>query len=322
MNNKSVSVSIIVPIYKVEQYLRECIDSILDQTFTDFEVILVDDGSPDNCPHICEEYAKIDSRIKVIHKENGGLSSARNAGLDYVFKNSNCKYISFIDGDDFVANDFLEKLVCAIDGCDMSVCYYFRYAKDKCTKIVGGKHCVDSEQYWYLSLPEASGIVMWNKLYKKDLFSNIRFKEGTIIEDEFIRHYLICQCKKINIIDKALYYYRWNPTSIMHTQSEFVRQQLFLKVLLDRIDYSRKIENGPLLNVSINNFLLTTAMMDSSKRKQVRSEIATFKRYLKTYRNSISIGTHFRYFIWAIHPKFYKLNVKIYNSFLRRRRTS
>lgn len=322
MNNKSVSVSIIVPIYKVEQYLRECINSILNQTYADFEVILVDDGSPDNCPHICEEYAKRDSRVIVIHKKNGGLSSARNAGLDYVFKNSNCKYISFIDGDDFVSVDYLEKLVCAIDGCDMSICYYFRYTKDKCVKIVGGKHCVDSKQYWYLSLPEASGIVMWNKLFKKDLFSNIRFKEGTIIEDEFIRHYLICQCDKINIIDKVLYYYRWNPTSIMHTQSEFVRQQLFLKVLLNRITYSRKIENDPLLNVSINNFLLTTAMMNSLERKQVKGDIIAFKKHVKTYKKNISNGTRFRQFIWAIHPKFYMLNVKIYNSFLRRRGTS
>lgn len=98
-------ISIIVPIYKVERYLKRCVDSILNQTFTDFELILVDDGSPDNCGRICDEYAEKDNRIYVIHKENGGLSDARNAGLDY----ATGQYIIFVDSDDFVEPDLLEK---------------------------------------------------------------------------------------------------------------------------------------------------------------------------------------------------------------------
>ena len=108
-------VSVIVPVYKVELYLRRCVDSILAQTFCDFELILVDDGSPDNCGSICDEYASKDSKIHVIHQKNGGLSAARNAGIDWVFANSDSKYISFIDSDDWVHEKYLELLVKAIE---------------------------------------------------------------------------------------------------------------------------------------------------------------------------------------------------------------
>ena len=107
-------ISVIVPVYKVEPYLRRCVDSILAQTFSDIEVILVDDGSPDGCPAICDEYARLDKRVKVIHQKNGGLSAARNAGLDWVFANSDSQWISFVDSDDWVHPQFLEYLYRAI----------------------------------------------------------------------------------------------------------------------------------------------------------------------------------------------------------------
>ena len=110
-------ISVIVPIYNVEKYLRRCVDSILNQTFSDFELILVDDGSPDNCGKICDEYAVKDRRIVVIHQKNGGLSTARNAGIDWAFVNSNSQYLSFIDRDDWVHPDFLEFLYRAILQC-------------------------------------------------------------------------------------------------------------------------------------------------------------------------------------------------------------
>ena len=103
-------ISVIVPVYKVEPYLRRCVDSILAQTFTDIEVILIDDGSPDGCPAICDEYVQQDNRVKVIHQENRGVSAARNAGLDWVFANSDSQWISFVDSDDWVHPQFLEYL--------------------------------------------------------------------------------------------------------------------------------------------------------------------------------------------------------------------
>lgn len=119
-------ISVIVPVYKVEPYLRRCVDSILSQTFTDFEVILVDDGSPDDCPAICDEYAGKDERVRVIHQENGGLSAARNAGLDWVFANSDSRWISFVDSDDCVHPKFLEYLHRAgvENNVQISICTY------------------------------------------------------------------------------------------------------------------------------------------------------------------------------------------------------
>ena len=111
-------VSVIIPIYKVEKYLRKCIDSVLNQTYQDFEIILVDDCSPDNCPKICDEYAKTDGRIKVIHKENGGVSSARNAGI----KIANGEYLSFIDSDDSVEENFLQILVEGLENNGADLC--------------------------------------------------------------------------------------------------------------------------------------------------------------------------------------------------------
>ena len=115
-------VSIIVPIYNVEKYIKECIDSIINQTYKNLEIILVDDGSPDCCPKICDEYSKKDKRIKVIHKENGGLSSARNAGLDV----AKGEYVSFIDSDDVVDEKFIETLynLCIENNCDISECNF------------------------------------------------------------------------------------------------------------------------------------------------------------------------------------------------------
>ena len=109
--NKMPAISVIVPVYKVEKYIHRCVRSILGQTYADFELILVDDGSPDNCGVICDEYAAKDSRVVVIHQENGGLSAARNAGIDWVFANSDSQWLSFIDSDDWVHPEYLQRLL-------------------------------------------------------------------------------------------------------------------------------------------------------------------------------------------------------------------
>ena len=115
-------ISVIVPVYKVEPYLSRCIDSILAQTFTDFELILINDGSPDNCGKICDEYAQKDNRIHVIHKENGGLSSARNAGIDWAFANSNSQWLTFIDSDDWIHHEYLELLLSGATSTNTDIC--------------------------------------------------------------------------------------------------------------------------------------------------------------------------------------------------------
>ena len=121
-------ISVIVPVYKVEKYIHRCIDSILNQTFRDFELIMVDDGSPDNCGAICDEYAAKDNRVVVIHQENGGLSAARNAGIDWAFTNSNSEWLNFIDSDDWVHPEYLQKLYDAAkcNNVSVSVCGFER----------------------------------------------------------------------------------------------------------------------------------------------------------------------------------------------------
>ena len=210
-------ISVIVPVYKVEPYLQECVDSILNQTFKDFELILVDDGSPDNCPAICDDYAKKDNRVIAIHKENGGLSSARNAGLDYVFAKSNSEYISFVDSDDYVDKIFLEKLYNGIEGCDMCYCNYFSLEDNVILQnlTITKKMIVDNHLIWNVLNNTACLVVAWNKLYKKTIFQNIRYPVGVLQEDEYIIHKVLHTCSNICLIPDSLYYYRKRNNSIV-----------------------------------------------------------------------------------------------------------
>lgn len=216
-------VSIIVPIYKVERYIKKCVHSIICQTYKNIEIILVDDGSPDNCPAICDEFAKTDDRIKVIHKENGGLSSARNAGLDV----ANGEYICFIDSDDYVESMYIEKMYNRItkDKSDIAICEYYRV--DECGNLLPHKIfeknlIIDTDLFWkYLCTTyNVYFVVSWNKLYKSNLWSCTRFKEGKINEDVFVVKDIISKCNRISTLTDQLYYYCIRNGSIMQSFSE------------------------------------------------------------------------------------------------------
>lgn len=211
-------ISVIVPIYKVEKYLEQCIDSILKQTYKNLEIILVDDGSPDNCGKICDNYAEKDNRIKVIHKKNGGLSSARNAGLDI----ATGEYISFIDSDDYVAENFIETLykLCIENNCDISECDFLKFENEVCTNKMDTNIEIHSNYEMQSRLDEyefsVRGVVVWNKLYKKYLYQNMRFPDGKINEDEFTTYKVLYNCQtSICTTNQELYYYRINSNSIM-----------------------------------------------------------------------------------------------------------
>ena len=168
-------ISVIVPVYKVEKYLEKCIESVLKQTYTNLQIILVDDGSPDNCGKICDEYAKKDSRIEVIHKINGGLSDARNVGIN----RANGRYIGFVDSDDYIKEDMYEKLINLIKeyDADISICNLY--------DVIDGKEYVrnkDNGIHEYSRIDILKEILLdkniqsyaWNKLYKKELFDEIK----------------------------------------------------------------------------------------------------------------------------------------------------
>lgn len=221
-------VSVIVPIYKVEKFLRRCIDSILGQTFEDFELILIDDGSPDQCPQICNEYKSHDQRIKVIHKENGGLSSARNAGLDI----AQGKYILFVDSDDYIKSDLLEICVSTLESGNYDA-IRFGYEKidSDCKKTherLPKKHSYsfnnDSERLNYLTdflLPYKIPFTAWSCLFKNEIIkkNNLRFYSERIIysEDTFFSVLYTLYSNNCYALDKALYVYQDNENSLRGT---------------------------------------------------------------------------------------------------------
>lgn len=210
-------ISVIVPIYKVEDYLHRCVDSIINQTYTNLDIILVDDGSPDNCPMICDEYAKKDTRIRVIHKKNGGLSDARNAGLEI----ATGEYIGFVDSDDWIHKDMysilyniMMKKQCDIVECNATKIYdiindkdinfkyrFFNYTKENAIEELISEKTIQQ--------------TVWNKLYKKELIQDIFFEKGKVHEDEFWTYQAINKCNNLIHVDLDLYYYFQRENSIM-----------------------------------------------------------------------------------------------------------
>ena len=212
-------ISVIVPIYNIQNYLKRCVDSIINQTYKNIEIILVDDGSTDNSSIICDGYQALDNRITVIHKTNGGLSSARNAGLDF----AKGDLISFVDGDDYLEPTFLKELKANMDlyKSDVAICNLSKILNKKKTAM---KYSVDSffvtgdnkyqnifNEYKLLT------VVAWNKLYRKKLFDNIRYPEGKIFEDSFIICDLLEKSNKVSYILKPLYNYVSRENSLINT---------------------------------------------------------------------------------------------------------
>ena len=209
-------ISVIVPVYNVEQYLKECIHSILKQTYQNFEMILVDDGSTDRSGEICDEYSLKDERIKVIQKVNGGLSSARNTGIE----EAKGSFFAFIDSDDYIDKVFLEALYHQLmeKDADICECSFFRLKHNKLIpERLFHSETLDNETAVrrLFASPYESFVVTWNKLYKKSLFEKIRFPEGKLQEDEFTTYKLLYQSRKIAYVNQNLYIYRIRENSIM-----------------------------------------------------------------------------------------------------------
>lgn len=236
-------VSIIVPVYKVEPYLSRCIESIIKQTFCDFELILVDDGSPDNCGAICDEYAEKDARIKVIHKSNGGVSSARNVGLDV----AKGEYIAFVDSDDWIHPQMLEILSQALVQANAGFCACkVKIVYDESdSKFIEDIHsifapevcnCADVLKDYFPKFSEKLTTFVYNKLYRRECFDNIRFDcQMGIYEDEMVALELIENAKKVAFVDHELYYYYQSENSLIRSKYNLKRLNTFssLQHLID-----------------------------------------------------------------------------------------
>lgn len=206
----------IVPVYKTEPYLCRCVDSLLIQTFKDFDLVLIDDGSPDGCGKICDEYARQDYRVHVIHQENGGLSAARNAGLDWASANSGSRWISFVDSDDWVHPYYLEWLKrAAVQGnTRVAICGALWTAGEPLSEPDEDAVAIyKPKDYYYKETVNAS--VAWGKLYNKACFQDIRFPVGRIHEDEFVTYKILFQQERLSVISAQLYAYFQNDSGIM-----------------------------------------------------------------------------------------------------------
>ena len=252
-----MKVSIIIPVYKVEDYLRPCLDSVLSQTFSDYEVILVDDGSPDGSPAICEEYASRDSRIQVIHKENGGLSSARNAGLDV----ARGQYIYFLDSDDTVEPNLLDRLVGLMEeGLDLVGFRYQVLSPDGSRKpgreIQLGSFLLHTQQERLsfirdVLVPCSIGWEAWSRIFVREKIEKygLRFANNRQIFAEDL-YFSLCYCahaEKIRCIDECLYNYRIREDSIMGVQQTRSNLGRICKLADTVLSYYRRFDDCSLL---------------------------------------------------------------------------
>lgn len=264
-------VSVIVPCYKVEQYLPNCVESILNQTYNNWEIILVDDGSPDNCGEICDRYALKDCRIKVVHKTNGGLSSARNAGM----KIMQGEYVTFLDSDDFLHRDAIQTLV--------------RYAKQYGAQIVqcsftrgyetvfpawNGKEKVDEYDNHTIFIKFVAKIIVCGKLYKCELLDDITMPEGIINEDDWTTWKIYYRAKKIVVTNRPLYYYTVNPGSIMSIAKK-KPDTTYYGAYDERIAFFKESGERDLADISHLQFCKSLLLSYSNERltKEQRQEI-------------------------------------------------
>ena len=217
VEGKIPRISVIVPVYNVEDYLGDCVNSLLSQTFTDIEILLVNDGSTDNSPALCEEYGKRDARVRNFSQENRGLSAARNFGIDH----ARAPWLMFVDSDDFVEPDFCEYAISAVEEnrCQIAVFSYERVGlewKDPMLELPEqylGR--IERSQALSLLAWERIQDYAWNKIYARSLFEGVRYPEGEIFEDIATTCRLFDRAEAVYISKKRLYWYRWRQGSIM-----------------------------------------------------------------------------------------------------------
>ena len=311
-------ISVIVPVYKVEPYLDRCVQSIVDQIYKNIEIILVDDGSPDNCPAMCDSWAKRDSRIKVVHKTNGGLSDARNVGMSV----ATGEYIAFVDSDDWIHHRYLEYLWSGLvdSGAQLAACDIKE--TDSLSEMDLPEQdpplCVytPEEAMTYLAHGEKIRAVAWNKLYKKELIRNEAFPVGKLHEDEFFTYRIIDKCSVLAYVDVPLYYYFQREGSIMSENT--IRHLDALEAYCERQAFFR--ERYPALYLQDKlMFCETCVNMYNDISKESTPEIEAANKRIRNYRHLVhfSVKELFRcspgqlYYIIGSMPTFINLFSKM-----------
>lgn len=308
-------VSVIVPIYNVEQYLRECLDSIMAQTYKNIEIILINDGSLDQSGAIADEYKEKDKRIKLIHKENGGLSDARNQGM----REATGEYTMFVDSDDWLNTSTIETMLnaCISLGADVvQSAFYYAYPNKL---LIDHRYLKKKEHLITLTKQELMGELVrnhyvknfaWGKLYKTELIKDIPFKKGVLFEDVFWAHQVMHHVQKYTILHDAFYYYRQRDDSIVASYS--IRNLDMIRGLKERHIFIKR-HYATLTSESYKNILKMNLIhydllekhndkdMDKSHRKEIQAYIQTHYENLK--QSAIDEPNLRRQlFLFSIHP--------------------
>lgn len=315
-------ISIIVPVYNVAQYLHKCVDSILAQTFTDFEVILVDDGATDNSGAICDEYARQDPRVRVIHKPNGGLSDARNAGIEA----AKAPYLGFIDSDDYISREMFQMLHDDItkEQADLAICGIYDVYGEQEPKKLPLVHSTFSPHDTAKMILEAKLISVHavNKLYRRELFDHVRYPKGSITEDAAIIFSLLLQCKKVSVNTKQQYYYmhRENTISSAHfTSKDLATIQIWANNEKQIIACYPDLKAQVHTRVCWANFIVLDKIVLSENWRQY-TERKPIVQYLKKNRQFIlknqtfTHGRKMAYLGLLVNIIFYRQATKIYAS--------
>ena len=283
-------IDVIIPIYNTEKYLCRCLDSILEQTFQDFELILIDDGSTDASGRICDEYADRDSRITVLHQENRGQAAARNVGIEWALAHSESEWLAFIDSDDWVSSHYLEVLMQSVlhSQCEISACEY-REVKDSAEydEELAVEQIISPEDFYCER--NMLSVVPWAKLFAKKLWEDIRFPEGIIHEDEFVTYKIVFAVKKIAHVSTPMYCYFVNPKGTMHSewsparltafegkqkQIHYMQKNGYQKAFLRAVLSYAKIACWQLKKINKEKYPQEAA----SLRKQLRKHIRQYKK--------------------------------------------
>lgn len=312
-------ISVIVPVYRVEKYLERCVKSILSQTYKNLEVILVDDGSPDQCPAICDACAEKDARVKVIHQENKGLSGARNAGIDA----ASGEYLAFVDSDDYVSPHFIEELYQLLQdtGCAIGQCRFSYVKGDGLVEEGDSAFCIYRGESLMEQLygPEEKAtcfVVAWNKLYREELFkeTGIRYPEGRIHEDEATTYRLFHEAKKLAFLDRALYgYYTENGGSITSVFS--AKRLQWLTAHEERIAFFKKNGYEKLLPAAYRKlcdacitfyFRCTEQVKDAEElKKELRKRLETYRANGAAWIAALPLKTRMGYELFSMSPGLY-----------------
>lgn len=307
------TVDIVVPVYKVEKYLSRCLNSILNQTLDDYRLIVVDDGSPDMCPSICDEYEKNDPRIHVIHQSNGGLSAARNSGIEWALMNSNSKWITFIDSDDWVHPKYLELLLNAVEQtkCDVSVCGIYTSFGDS-PNIPNQSINIkiwNTEDFFIKKSVDAT--VAWGKIYEKSCFKKLRYPVGRLHEDEYTTFKILFKYSTVAVVDVPLYFYFQNTNSIMHKKSRKMNLDAY-PALEEQIEYFSEHGFNSAKRSVIRRYLVN--VNQKCNDKGLNAETRSYFRKLKKknfckYSKQLLIND--QYDAWVL-TKIYPRQMKLY----------